>query len=223
MGIFSRMSDIINSNLNSLLDNAEDPEKMARMIIQEMEDTLVDVRSDAVKSIAIKKELLRKREKLEENQNEWSDKAEFAIEKGRDDLARGAISARRKLEESGAFLDKELVQVEESLKKYNEDLEKLQSKLNEAKARRKAMEMRLNNAEKRVKIRKTLYDGRVDEALSRYDQVERKIDEMEAGAEVYDMGKEKSLEEQFAELEAEGAVESELKALKKKMEASKAE
>jgi len=87
MGIFSRMSDIINSNLNSLLDNAEDPEKMARMIIQEMEDTLVDVRSDAVKSIAIKKELLRKREKLEENQNEWSDKAEFAIEKGRDDLA----------------------------------------------------------------------------------------------------------------------------------------
>jgi len=116
-----------------------------------------------------------------------------------------------------------LVQVEESLKKYNEDLEKLQSKLNEAKARRKAMEMRLNNAEKRVKIRKTLYDGRVDEALSRYDQVERKIDEMEAGAEVYDMGKEKSLEEQFAELEAEGAVESELKALKKKMEASKAE
>jgi len=218
MGIFSRMSDIINSNLNSMLDNAEDPEKMARLIIQEMEDTLVDVRSDAVKSIAIKKDLVRKREKLIASQNEWSTKAEFAVEKGRDDLARGAIAARRKLEENCAVVDAELVQVEESLQKYNEDLEKLQGKLNEAKARRKAMELRLNNAEKRVKIRKTLYDGRVDEALSRYDQVERKIDEMEAGAEVYDMGQAKSLDEQFAELKAEGAVESELAELKERMD-----
>ncbi len=218
MGIFSRMSDIINSNLNSMLDNAEDPEKMARLIIQEMEDTLVDVRSDAVKSIAIKKDLVRKREKLIASQTEWSTKAEFAVEKGRDDLARGAIAARRKLEEKCAVVDAELGQVEESLQKYNEDLEKLQAKLNEAKARRKAMELRLNNAEKRVKIRKTLYDGRVDEALSRYDQVERKIDEMEAGAEVYDMGQAKSLDEQFAELKAEGAVESELAELKKRMD-----
>ncbi len=218
MSIFSRMSDIINSNLNSLLDNAENPEKMARLIIQEMEDTLVDVRSDAVKSIAIKKDLKRKWEKLQASQEEWSEKAEFAVEKGRDDLARGAIAARRKLEEGCAVIDAELVQVEESLQKYNEDLEKLQGKLNEAKARRKALEMRLTNAEKRVKIRQTLYDGRVDEALSRYDQMERKIDEMEAGAEVYDMGQAKTLDEQFAELEAEGAVESELSELKKRME-----
>ncbi len=218
MSIFSRMSDIINSNLNSLLDNAENPEKMARLIIQEMEDTLVDVRSDAVKSIAVKKDLKRKWEKLQASQEEWSEKAEFAVEKGRDDLARGAIAARRKLEETCAVIDAELIQVEESLQKYNEDLEKLQGKLNEAKARRKALEMRLTNAEKRVKIRQTLYDGRVEEALSRYDQMERKIDEMEAGAEVYDMGQAKTLDEQFAELEAEGAVESELSELKKRME-----
>ncbi|GAB4347006.1 MAG: phage shock protein PspA [Gammaproteobacteria bacterium] len=217
MGIFSRLSDIMNSNLNALLDRAEDPEKMVRLMIQEMEDTLVEVRSSAVKAIADKKELLRKLERYEAGQLEWQEKAEFALSRQREDLAKGALVAKRKLAEQAAAVREELALVDESLERYNEDLANLQNKLNEAKAKKKAFEIRMNSAEKRVKMRRTLGDGRVDEALARYELLERRIHELEADAEVYDLGKSKSLDEEFAELEAEAGVEEELAELKARL------
>jgi len=134
MGVFSRLSDIVNANINSLLDRAEDPEKMVRLMIQEMEDTLVEVRSAAVKAIADKKEVERKLKKLHDGQVEWDTKAEFAVSKGRDDLAKGALMARRRLADQSLVLERELEVIEETLGKYDEDLNKLQNKLNEAKA-----------------------------------------------------------------------------------------
>lgn len=217
MGIFSRLSDIVNANLNALLDRAEDPEKMAKLMIQEMEDTLVEVRSAAVKNISEKKEIQRRLEQLAAAEADWAQKAEFAISKGRDDLAKGALLAKRKLGESASMLQSELKAVEEALARHDEDLARLQSKLQEAKAKQKALLIRLNAAQKRVQVRRTLADGRVDDALARYETLHQKIDELEGRAEVYDMGQGKTLEQEFANLEAETGLDAELAALKEKL------
>ena len=219
MGIFSRLSDIVNANLNALLDRAEDPEKMAKLMIQEMEDTLVEVRSAAVKNISEKKEIQRRLEQLALAESDWAQKAEFAISKSRDDLAKGALLAKRKLAESATALQGELAAVEEALARHDEDLARLQSKLQEAKAEQKALLIRLNTAQKRVQVRRTLADGRVDDALARYESLHQKIDELEGRAEVYDMGRGKSLEQEFANLEAEVGLDAELAALKEKLRA----
>lgn len=219
MGVFSRLSDIVNSNLNSMLDKAEDPEKIVRLIIQEMEDTLVEVRSAAARAIADKKEILRKLDHFEQRQEEWRAKAELAVSKGRDDLAKGALAARRKAQEMADVLTRELALVEEGVDKANADLEQLQSKLQEAKAKEKTLQLRRQSANDRVRVTRHIYDGRIDEAMARYDNFERKIDELEAEAEAIAMGRPRSLSEQFAELESEESVKAELKQLKKRMAA----
>ncbi|MFD2206512.1 phage shock protein PspA [Kiloniella antarctica] len=221
MSIFSRLTDIVNSNVNSLLDRAEDPEKMARLMIQEMEDTLIEVRSSSVKAIADKKDIEKKLISLETSQTEWAEKAEFALSKDRDDLAKGALVAKRRIEEQAQALKNELSFIDESLAKSGDDLAKLQTKLDEAKAKKKSMEIRLNTAEKRVKLRKTTYDGRVDDALARYDNLERKITELDAEADSYDLGRKKTLSDEFSELEADSEVADELASLKVKMAKSK--
>ncbi|MCA8887392.1 MAG: phage shock protein PspA [Parvularculaceae bacterium] len=217
MGVFSRLSDIINSNLNAMLDKAEDPEKIVRLIIQEMEDTLVEVRSRAARAIADRKEVERKKAEFETRAAEWESKAELAIAKGRDDLARGAISARRKAQEMAELFAKEFDAIDKSLDKANDDLEKLQAKLKEAKAKQRSLEIRRSAAADSVRINRQVYDGRIDEAMARYERYERRIDEMEAEAETYAMGKPKSLEQEFRELEAEDDVNAEFEALKKRI------
>lgn len=221
MGIFSRLSDIANSNINSILDRAENPEKMARLMIQEMEDTLIEVRSSAVRAIADKKDIEKKLDELQASQIEWANKAEFALSNGREDLAKGALVAKAKMEEQAGYLKKELGFIDESLTKTNDDLAKLQAKLDEAKAKKKSLEIRLEASEKRVKLRRTTYDGRVDDALSRYESLERKINELDAESESYDLGRKKTLKEEFSEMEAEAGIEAELAALKSKMAKSK--
>lgn len=214
MGVFSRLSDIINSNLNAMLDKAEDPEKIVRLIIQEMEDTLVEVRSRAARAIADRKEVVRRKDEFKARVNEWESKAELAIAKGRDDLAKGAIAAKRKAQEMGGLFDKELQAIEKSILKANDDLEKLQAKLKEAKAKQRSLEIRRGAAADSVRINRQVYDGRIDEAMARYERYERRIDELEAEAESYVMGRPKSLEEEFRELEAEDDVNAEFEALK---------
>jgi phage shock protein A len=214
MGIFSRLTDIVNANINSILDRAEDPEKMVRLMIQEMEDTLVEVRSTAVRSLAEKKEIDRKLAQLDAAQADWAQKAEFAVSKGRDDLAKGALMARRKLAETADALTGELAAIDEALGRHDDDLARLQSKLEEAKAKQKGLQIRLSTAQKRVQMRRTLHDGRIDDALARYETLERKIDELEGQADVYDLGKVRSLEQEIAELNAENGVDAELAALK---------
>lgn len=217
MGVFSRLTDIVNSNINAMLDKAEDPDKIVRLIIQEMEDTLVEVRSRAARAIADRKEVERKKAEFELRANEWESKAELAIAKGREDLARGAIAAKRKALEMVELFQKEYEAIDKSLDKANDDLEKLQGKLKEAKAKQRSLEIRRSTAEGSVKINRAVYDGRIDEAMARYERYERRIDELEAEAESYVMGRPKSLEQEFRELEAEDDVNAELDALKKRV------
>lgn len=217
MGIFSRLSDIVNSNLNAMLDRAEDPEKIVRLIIQEMEDTLVEVRTNAARALADRKEVDRKRDEFRKRADEWETKAELAIAKGRDDLARGAISARRKAEEMIELLDKEAAAIEQTVAKTNDDLSKLQSKLKEARAKQRSLEIRRHAASDAVRISRQVNDGRIDEALARFDRYERRIDELEAEAESWALGRPRTLEQEFAELETEDAVNAELAELKRKI------
>lgn len=217
MGVFSRLSDIVNSNINAMLDKAEDPEKIVRLIIQEMEDTLVEVRARAARAIADKKEVERKKAEFAARANEWESKAELAIAKGRDDLARGAISAKRKAQEMVELFDKELEAISKSLDKANDDLEKLQGKLKEAKAKQRSLEIRRHAASDSVRINRQVYDGRIDEAMARYERYERRIDELEAEAESYVLGRPKSLEEEFRELAVEDDINAEFEALKKRI------
>ena len=217
MGIFSRLTDIMNANINALLDRAEDPEKMVRLMIQEMEDTLVEVRSRAVRSIAEKKEIERRVERLGEAQADWEAKAEFALSKGREDLATGALVAKRKLAEQSVALKEELNLIEGSLARHNEDLSQLDAKLEEAKTRKKALEIRMQSAKDRVRVQRAVHDSRVEDALGHYDTLERRIDELEAGAEVYEMGRSRSLSEELAELQAQADVADELDALKDRL------
>ncbi len=218
MGIFSRLTDIVNSNLNAMLDKAEDPEKIVRLIIQEMEDTLVEVRSRAARAIADKKDVERRKAEFDQRAREWESKAELAIAKGRDDLAKGAIAAKRKASEMADLFSKEHEAIDKSLDKANDDLEKLLAKLKEAKAKQRSLEIRRSTAEGSLRINRAVYDGRIDEAMARYERYERRIDEMEAEAESYVMGRPRSLEQEFRELESEDDVNAEFAALKKRVQ-----
>ena len=215
MGMFSRLSDIINSNINSMLDKAEDPEKIARLMIQEMEDTLVEVRTAAARAMADKKEMQREMAHYASQKDEWEAKAELAIDKGREDLARGALAAKQKAEAEIDRRKQAMDLAEEAFEKRQNDLAKLQEKLGEAKAKHRALMMRRDAAEQRIRVRSQVYDGRVDDALARYANVERKVDEMEAYADQI-KGAEPTLEAEFAALVRNDAVEAELEALKAK-------
>ena len=217
MGIFSRMGDIINSNLNSMIDRAEDPEKIARLIIQEMEDTLVEVRTDAARNIAERKELARKADEYSARADEWAAKAELALSKDREDLARGALSAKQQAEAMSEVVKKEILILDEAVNKADADLSKLQTKLDEAKAKHKALLMRGSVARGQIRMRSVLKENKVDDALARYERMERKVDDLEAQVESFDLGAGQTLESQFAELEANDAVEDELAALKARL------
>ena len=217
MGIFSRLADIVNSNINAILDRAEDPEKIIRMIIQEMEDTLVEVRSSAVRTIAEKRELARRVDALKAEHEEWQRRAELAITKGREDLAKGALMAKARVAAAQETLETQLKQIEDALARQNEDIAKLQAKLADAKARERAMVARQKTAATRLKVRAKLYDERITDAFARFEQVERALDEIEGKVEAYDLGRKPTVAEELAGLEAESGVEDELKALKERL------
>lgn len=224
MGVFSRLGDIVNSNLNAMLDKAEDPEKIVRLIIHEMEDTLVEVRSSAAKLIAERKTIERRLDDCEAEAVEWARKAELGLTKDREDLAKAALIAKRRCEDTAATLRKELDVIESGLAKADQDMGKLQAKLDEAKAKKKTLELRQRNAQDRVRVKRKLHDGKIDDALARYAGLEAKIDAIESEAEAYELGggdRAGSVEAEFAKLEAEEAVETELEALKRKVSLAK--
>jgi len=219
MGVFSRFTDIINSNINSLLDKAEDPEKMVRLIIQEMEDTLVEVRSSSAKTLADKKELTRQVGRYQKDAELWQEKAELALSKGREDLARAALIEKKKCNESAESLEEELAHVDSHIAKLQDEISQLQEKLADAKARQKAIIMREKTASSRLKVKKNIDSDKVNDALSRFDRYERKIDDLEAQVEAQDLGS-KSLADEIAELENDENIDDELAQLKAKMKPS---
>ncbi|GEQ97234.1 phage shock protein PspA [Iodidimonas gelatinilytica] len=223
MGIFSRLTDIINSNLNALLDHAEEPEKMIRLMIQEMEDTLVEVRSAAAKTIADQKDAERKLRRLDDAQAEWQRKAELALSKDREDLAKGALIEKSKLAEMAAQIQEDLEHLSEALGRHENDVIKLESKLREARAKKATIEARYKTAENQLRVKRSLYDTRIEDAFLRFDKVDSRLDRLEGEAEALDLGRGqgRTLADEFASLETEDAIQAELDALKSKLKPAK--
>ncbi len=218
MGIFSRTRDIIAANFTDLLDKAEDPAKMIRMIIMEMEETLVEVRASAARTIADQKEMRRQISKLEKIQEGWAEKAELALSKGREDLARAALVEKRKAGDMAAELKAEIQVLDDALRASEEDIAKLQTRLREARTRQNAIQTRLESAHNRARLREMYAGPKVTEAFSRFDVLERRADAAEGHADSLSLGAPpKTLEEEIAELRNEEAVDAELQAMKAKL------
>jgi phage shock protein A len=216
MGIFSRFTDIVNSNINSILDKAEEPEKLVRLMIQEMEDTLVEVRSTAARVIADRKEISRTLNAMDLEARDWQAKAELALDKNREDLAKAALAEKARVSAAADALRHQHKALGEGLEKLNDDVVRLEEKLVDAKTRQQALFARHQTASRRLDVRKRLHSVRIDDALIRFDQFERRIDDIEAHVESYDLGGKKNLKDEFSELETEDAVAKELRELKSK-------
>ena len=212
--IFSRTRDIVAANMTELLDRAEDPSRMIRMIIMEMEETLVEVRATAARSIADIKEMRRACERLDQLQASWTEKAELALSKDREDLAKAALTEREKAAEMVEGLHAEVSQIEQVLRGYEADIAKLQGKLREARARQNAIASRFESAVTRAKAREIMHGSRTEEAFSKFEILERRADLAEGHAEALGLNGPKSLEEEIAELKSAEKVEAELEAMK---------
>ena len=216
MSIFTRLSDIVNSNISALLDKAENPEKMIRMVIQEMEETLVEVRSGTAKVIADKKTLKRRVDTLRKQAQDWEQKAELAVSKGREDLAKAALVERSAINASIAITEQDLAKLDETLDKLSSEIELLQAKLNDARARQKTILLRTKATENRVNINVKLKSEAIDSALDKFEYFERKIDQMEGQLETGHV-ETRGLQSEFDELERQEQIDAELAALKAKM------
>lgn len=220
MGIFSRTLDIFASNFNELLDKADDPAKTIRMMIVEMEDTLVEVRASAARTIADQKEMHRHVVKLERLQADWADKAQLALSKGREDLARAALVEKRKAGDMAEQLKAEIAVLDDALRAYEQDIQKLQNRLREARSRQTQIAARLESAENRVKLRSLMTSDRVDDAMTRFDQLERRVDYAEGRADALKIASEGplSLADEIAALEGADKIDEELEAMKRALE-----
>ncbi len=214
MGIFSRITDIVNSNLNSLLDHAEDPEKMVRLIIQEMEETLVEVRTTTARAIADRKQVERHVRHARDEVAGWERKAQIAVDKGRDDLARAALLEKRRAAEKAEHLDAEAEVLAETINKLSADAMALQDKLKDARARRKSIVIRAKTARTQIGIRRKFGDARESDTLERFELYERKLDDLESQVDAHDLAQ-RTLSEQIDGLEVEEEISAELAALKR--------
>lgn len=218
MGIFSRTRDIIAANFTDLLDKAEDPAKMIRMIILEMEETLVEVRASAARTIADQKEMRRHISKLDKLQESWTEKAELALSKGREDLAKAALVEKNKATDMAERLKEEIGVLDEALQASETDITKLQNKLREARARQTSIVARLESAHNRTRMREMTNGPKIDEAFARFETLERRVDFAEGRADAAGMGAApRTLEEEIADLKSSEKVDAELEALKARM------
>ncbi|WP_371374014.1 phage shock protein PspA [Thalassotalea aquiviva] len=214
MGMFSRFTDIINANINSLLEKAENPEKMIRLIVQEMEETLVEVRSVAAKNIADKKAVTRTLKSAESQVADWQQKAEIALSKGREDLARSALVEKKKAMTLVNNTQQELDALNDILDKVQDDAGRLQTKLTEAKRRQESIRLRQQSATTRLKVKSQLHAVDVEESLQKFERYQQKVEQVEAQVEAWDITHKSDLMNEFDALENEDAIERELQAMK---------
>ncbi len=217
MSIFSRMSDIINSNITALLDSAEDPEKMIRLIIQEMEDTLVEVRSSSARILADRKTAERKRGQIGLEASAWEDKAKLAISKGREDLARAALQEKRVIEQELDVVATELAATDDHIDQLNEEISQLQQKLSDAKAKQKALLMRSKTVESRMAVKRQVNRSELDQAFNKFDKFERRMDNLEGELEAMDLGREGNLAAEIEALQQDEWLSEELDRLRESM------
>src|SRR5215207_4169672 len=214
--IFSRTRDIFAANMTELLDRSEDPSRMIRMIILEMEETLVEVRASAARSIADGKEMRRAWKRLDELQSSWTEKAELALSKDREDLAKAALMERQKAADMADGLKGEIAVIDDTLKGYEADIAKLQAKLREARARQNAIAARFDSAVTRAKAREVMSGSRTEDAFSRFELLERRADFAEGRADALGIG---SLEDEIDQLKVSEAIDAELATMKAALKA----
>lgn len=219
MGIFSRMTDIINSNINSILDQAEDPEKMIRLIIQEMEDTLVEVRSSSARVLADRKTAARRLEQVRDEAQSWEEKAKLAISKGREDLARAALQEKHAIEDEVTIVEAELSATDEHIEQLSNEVAQLQQKLSDAKAKQKALLMRSKTVESRIKVKRQMHRETLEGAFERYEHFERRMDTLESQLESMDIGRDvpPDLAAEIDSLQENERISGELDRLKSQM------
>ena len=214
MSIFSRFRDIVNSNINSMLDQAEDPEKLVRLMIQEMEDTLIDLKASCAGAIAARKKTGRSLDELNSRVANWEAKAKLAIDKGREELAREALLEKRRSGEGLSALEKETLQLDEVIRNYQADISQLEEKMTTAREKQRVLVQRHIHAQHKTRTQQTIRRSETSEALLRYEQFEARVERMEADADMVNYGRKPTLEEQFAQLERDEDIEKELSALK---------
>lgn len=217
MKVFKRMADILNANIHAMLDKAEDPSKMVRMIIHEMNDTLVKVRMTAAKAIADRKELTRHLEAKRTEAVEWEKKAEYAVRRGRDDLAKGALNERRRCEKDVEQLENDLHVAEEIEVKLRNDISTLEAKIAEAKARQRSIVARAQTAKVQRGVRQQLHKHNIDEVMVGFEEYERMIDELEGQVESFASTEKMTLNEEFQAMAQDEELDKELQDLKSKI------
>ena len=219
MGIFTRFRDIISSNINAMLDHAEDPEKLVRMMIREMEDTLVEIKASCAGAMASSKRVQRRLNAARERIRFWGEKAELAVAKGRDDLAREALIEKRRFQHHAEALENERTEHDVLVDQYQEDIQQLEDKLKQIKEKQRVLVQRHIHARRKKRAQEEM--RRVDsaEAVRRFDELETRIERMEAEADLVNMGRKTSLEEQLDRLSVDEEIEQELRNLKQPQKA----
>ena len=217
MGIFSRFNDIVNANINTMLDKAEDPNKLVRLLIQEMDESLVELRSGAARHIAQHKELTRQHNTAMAKVEEWQSRAELAINKGRDDLARSALAQKHQAAEQAELLSAELIDYQQLLDNVNEDAACLEVKMSQARSRQQSLLARHCQATSRLKIKKQLDSHKIEDVLVRFESFEQKVTAIESEVESFELGQGQSVEAQFNQLARDESIEQELNRLKQQI------
>jgi phage shock protein A len=219
MGIFTRLSDIISSNINAMLDKAEDPEKLVKLMIQEMEDTLVEVKASCAGAMATKKKIQRETEEVGDRVRSWADKAELAMNKGREDLAREALVEKRRYQQRADALHNELAQCDAMVEQYQSDIQQLEEKLETAREKQRMLVQRHIHAANRHRAQTDMRRVDTSAVFQRFESFEHRVDRMEAEADLVNSGRKPSLEDEIAQLEGDDDIDEELEALKSKRNA----
>ena len=220
MGIFTRVRDIISANINTMLEKAEDPEKLVKLMIREMEDTLVEVKASCAGAMATKKKIQRELEEVRERSESWADKAQLAVDKDREDLAREALLEKKRYVERAESLEGEAAQCDDLVSQYQDDIKQLEDKLNSAREKQRVLVQRHVHAQHKMRSERDIRRMDSSDAMARFDSFEERIERMEADAELVNYGRKPTLDDEFRKLEGDDDIEAELDELKKKSSSS---
>ena len=214
MGIFTRFRDIISSNINAMLDRAEDPEKMIKLMIREMEDTLVEIKAACAGAMAEKKKVARRLDEIRAREELWQERARLAVEKGRDDLAREALVEKRRFAAMAEKLDADAIDHDGLINQYQDDIQQLEDKLHKAREKQRMLVQRHIHATRSRKAREEIRRADNYESIAKFDELEQRIERMEAEADLVNFGRQPNIDDAFDELLADEDIERELAAIK---------
>ena len=214
MGIFTRFRDIISSNINAMLDKAEDPEKLIKLIIREMEDTLIELKASCAGTMANCKKIQRQLDESEARESEWEERAALAVQKGRDDLAREALLEKRQFVYRAGRFKKELEEHNGLVAQYQGDIRQLEDKLSSAREKQRTLVQRQIHAKGKIRAQQEIRRMEGTDAVLRFEELEKRIERMEAEADLVNYAKKPDLETEFDKLMDDEALEDELNKLK---------